>query len=294
MIALALLMPYTANYAFDLFFENINLPGDHRSVAADRRERIISLLKNDFDILDSFATGSIPAYTALKAHADLDIMVVLHYSKHVKGKTPSEILAAVQQSLAEYRTGVRRNGQAVTLYYNSWPNVDVVPVSRTVNKDGSVNHYNVPDMNTEQWIMSRPRTHSNALEARNGSYGSEFKKIIKMIKWWNLRHSSLLRSYHIEAIALNVLDGKFSDYSWEVLQFFDKACQLIKGPLWHETGLADDYLDWEGRQEILKRLSRASEKATAAWHATYMNNCDEEKAINLWREIFGDKFPSYG
>jgi hypothetical protein len=217
-------MPYTVSYCFDQFFENINLKGDHHSIASSRREKIVSLLQNDFEIIESFPTGSIPRYTAVTGHADLDVMVVLHYTKHIKNKKPSEVLGAVQQSLAEYRTGVRRNGQAVTLYYNSWPNVDVVPVSRVKNDDGSVRHYEVPNMNREQWIESRPKLHSHTLENRNSSYGEEFKKIIKMIKWWNHQHSSLLQSFHIEVIALNSLKGMFDNYSWDIFQFFDKAC----------------------------------------------------------------------
>ena len=85
-------MANTVSYSFDLFFDNINLSGDHRSVAATRRDRLISLLKNDFEILEAFPTGSIPRYTAVREHADLDIMVALHRGKHIKDKKPSQVL----------------------------------------------------------------------------------------------------------------------------------------------------------------------------------------------------------
>src|SRR5579863_3196057 len=158
-------MAYTVSYSFDLFFDDINLTGDHRSTAAARRDRIVSLLKNDFEILEAFPTGSIPRYTAVRGYADLDVMVVLHWSRHIKGKQPSEVLGGVQRSLSAYRTGVRRNGQAVTLYYDSWPNVDIVPVYRTVDDKGQVTHYNVPDMNHEEWIESNPKDHSDLMLA---------------------------------------------------------------------------------------------------------------------------------
>ena len=83
-------MAYTVDAAFDAFYEQINLSGDHRDTANARKERIVSLLKGDFEILDAFSTGSIPKFTALKGRADLDVMIVLHYGKHIKDKTHSK------------------------------------------------------------------------------------------------------------------------------------------------------------------------------------------------------------
>lgn len=286
-------MPFTVPVSFDKFIENISISGDQQSTSTKRKDHIVSLLKNAFTILDAFATGSIPKYTAVKG-SDLDVMVVLHYGKHIKDKKPSQVLKSVQSALSEYRTGVRRNGQAVTLSYESWPSVDIVPVSRTANDDGSVSHYNVPNMNDETWLLSRPRKHAANIAAKVSSYGPEFRRIIRMIKWWNKIHSDYLQSYHIEAIALQALTGSFSHYSWEVSQFFDKAHSLLGTSLWYEGGYADDYLDNSSRQEALKRLSTAKGKASSAWYAIYGTNNNHEKAIELWRQIFGDKFPPYG
>jgi tRNA nucleotidyltransferase (CCA-adding enzyme) len=141
-------MSYTVPVSFDKFIENISLTGDHKETANTRKDRIISLLSNSFTILDAFPTGSVPRGTALKVLADLDVMVVLHLTKHIKDKGAQEVLQNVRDALGQYRTDVRKNGQAVTLYYESWPNVDIVPVSRTDNSDGSVSHYNVPNMNS--------------------------------------------------------------------------------------------------------------------------------------------------
>jgi tRNA nucleotidyltransferase (CCA-adding enzyme) len=130
-------MAYTLAILFDKFREHIELSGDHRETATAPKDRVISLLKNDFEILDAFATGSIRRFTAVRGHADLDVMVVLHYGKHIKDKKPSAVLQEVRDSLGEYKTNVRKNGQAVTLHYETWPNVDIVPVSRSVNDQGS-------------------------------------------------------------------------------------------------------------------------------------------------------------
>jgi hypothetical protein len=112
-------MPYTVAVSFDKFRQDIEVSGTHRDTATRRRNSIVSLLKGDFEILDAFPSGSIPRYTAVRGYADLDVIVVLHYGKHIKGKKPSEVLKEVRDSLAQYRTNVRSNGQAVTLYFKT-------------------------------------------------------------------------------------------------------------------------------------------------------------------------------
>jgi hypothetical protein len=288
-------MAYTVSMSFTEFVSGISLSSDHHETANARRERIVSLLSNDFKILDSFATGSIPRLTALKSRADLDVMVVLHFGKHIQGKNPSQVLQAVRESLAEYRTGVRRNGQAVTLYYDSWPNVDIVPVSKTTNDEGGILHYNVPDMNTETWIESRPRRHSNNIAAKAKACGPTFRHIVRMIKHWNSIHSDLFQSYHIEAVALSAFsDAQLDDYDWEVFQFFDKAVGLVGSAMWYEGAYADAYLDSDTRRDLVKRLATARDDARQAWSLAYGQNSDDKSAITLWRKIFGDKFPLYG
>lgn len=287
-------MSYTVEASFDKFRQNIELSGDHRETANARRDRIVTLLKDQFTILEAFSSGSIPRYTALKNNSDLDIIVALHYGKHVKDKKPSEVLQSVRDCLAEYKTNVRKNGQAVTLHYKTWPNVDVVPVSQVVNDDGGVIHYKVPNMNNETWIKSRPKTHSSNMTDKNKNCGDLFKRIVKMIKQWNSIHGGLLQSFHIEVMAMSIYNRKLENYSWNVYCFFNQACELIKNSLYYDGFQVDTYLDSDKRAEILKRLEIAKAKALDAWYLTYNGRDDHEKAIGIWKQIFGDKFPNFG
>jgi hypothetical protein len=286
-------MAYTVEASFSDFYDQINLTGDHREIANARRDRIVELLKNDFDILEAFGTGSIPKFTALKGRADLDIMVALHFSKHIKDKAPATVLQNVRNALSQYRTDVRKNGQAVTLYYESWPSVDIVPVSRSVNDAKEVTHYSVPNANNGTWIQARPKRHASTIEAKS-SCGQNFRRIIKMIKHWNIIHSEYLSSYHIEVLALNLFSGNLDATPWHVFQFFQKARLLLENVLWYELGYADDYLTYTDRAEVLKRFDSAIPKSRDAWHLTYDNGNDHKGAIELWKQIFGDKFPAYG
>jgi hypothetical protein len=287
-------MPYTVAVSFDRFYENINLAGKHRETANTRRDDIVATLSKSFDILEAFSTGSIPKYTALKQHADLDVIVVLHYGKHIQNKTPAQVLQSVRDALAEWRTGARRNGQAVTLHYKTWPNVDIVPVCEVTYADGSFSHYNVPDSNTNNWIKSRPKSFALTIEAKSTECGKYFRRIIKMIKHWNRFHGDFLSSYHIEVLAMKVFNGYLGDMPWNVFLFFLEARKLLVGILWYDTGFVDDYLSWADRQEVLKRFDKAIEKSRMAWYKTCGSNYDDKGAIELWQQIFGNDFPNYG
>jgi Second Messenger Oligonucleotide or Dinucleotide Synthetase domain len=287
-------MPYSVTYSFEKLRENIEVSSYDRDVAAKRRDRLVTLLDNDFDILEAFTTGSLPKYTAVKGHADLDIIVALHFSKHIKDKMPSRVLQAVQESLSSYRTRVRRNGQAVTLFYDTWPNVDIVPASQIWDSAGNVVGYNIPDMNREIWLNSQPKKHAEAMTRKNELCGENFKRIVKMFKWWNHQHSSILESFHIEVLAMNTFTGSLSAYPWDIYQLLKGARESLDSSLWHDGIRIDDYLTYQGREDIKARLDTAVEKASAAWYKTYGTNEDDEGAIRLWRQIFGEEFPAYG
>lgn len=285
-------MAYTVQAAFDGYYQSINLDGDFRAAANKRKEHLLSLLGNTFEVVDSFGSGSLERFTALRETADVDAFLVLHYEKHVKGKTPAELLQAVRDALGNSKKNVRKNGQAVTLYYTTWPNVDIVPVSGIIDTNGKVTHYEVPDMNMGTWIPSNPKGHSADVDAAAAAYGSSFRKLIKMMKHWNLRHGNYLQSYHIEVMALNAFDLRLMDMPWDVFQFFDKCRTLSTVPLWHRIGNADDYLSWTDRMEVGKRLTWATDKARQAWYAGTQS--DVRPAITYWKQIFGDEFPAYG
>lgn len=286
-------MAYTVQTAFTEYFNAINLSGDYRVVANERRDHLIELLGNKFDVIDSFPSGSIPKFTALHGDADLDIMLVLHFGKHVKGKTPTQILQSVRDAIA-YKTTVRKNGQAVTLHYSTWPSVDIVPMYFVHDEKGQLMHYKVPDSQTEDWINSNPKVHAKAIQDKASECGENFRKIIKMIKHWNMCHSGYLQSYHIEVLAQRVFSGALGDITWHIHKFFEDSIPLLSTTLWDGLGYADAYLSQADRQEVLKRFETARSLSQMAWYHTYGTNNDHTTAIITWRRIFGDKFPNYG
>lgn len=287
-------MSYTIESAFDIYYQRINLSTDYRALAATRRDHIISMLGRKLNVITAFANGSITKFTALSNHADLDIFVVLHFGAHCSGKSPADVLMLVRDAL-ENKPSVRRNGQAVTLKYDSFPNVDVVPIFFT-SHDGrryeDSQYLSVPDMNTGKWIRSTPEEHSKLIDASASVRGANFRRIIKMLKHWNWKHGNVLSSYHIEVLALKHLPTSLTDLPWDIYQFFQSMTTSMDVRLFHQHSYVDEYLSTAQRADAVNRLSTACGLAREAWLHGFTNQV--ELSINSWHRLFGEQFPTYG
>jgi hypothetical protein len=115
-----------------------------------------------------------------------------------------------------------------------------------------------------------------------------------MIKHWNWKHGDYLQSYHIEVMALKIFTSKLEDITWDVFTFFKEGAALLHTPLWHADGFVDDYLNVSNRLEVKRRFENAAEKARNAWYETFLDRSNHKTAIETWKSIFGEKYPSYG
>ena len=276
--------------SFDKFIENISVSGNQSETAGSRSQSIVNLLDKDFTITEAFPLGSLVSGTSLKGHADADVMLVLHFGKHVEGKSPTEVLQAVRDKLTEYNTRMaKKNGQAVTLFFKSWPNVDIVPAYK-VTDNGTLYCYKIPNMNDNTWIETRPKVHIKNMKTMS----SDKVNLVKMIKEWNRKHSSYLSSFHIEVIALSY-EEFHNDYAWHTYKFFEHMLEKIQYRIPSPSGLGgyvDDYLSYSDRQEAKQRIETAVGNSRNAWSDSY-NNRDKD-SIEGFGKLFRERFPSYG
>jgi hypothetical protein len=283
-------MPVTVSASFSRFLQNISITEDHAETAGTRTKRIVDLLKDSFNILEAFPTGSLLRGTARKGIADVDVFVALHYTKHVKDKSPTAVLESIRETLKEYRVQMaKKNGQCVTLYFTTWPNVDIVPAVRVVD-NGSFLHYKIPDSVRGVWIETNPTKH----EASINSLTQAGRQRIRMMKAWNGAHSEFLQSFHIEVMELFAPEHT-SNWPRDVTNFFQTAVNLIDSPLKHPNGASgnvDGYLDSNERKEAKKRLESALMDSGMAMYYSQLNK--PRDAIDIYRRIFGSEFPAYG
>jgi Second Messenger Oligonucleotide or Dinucleotide Synthetase domain len=284
-------MAWTIDDAFRGFHTAINLSGDNRAAANTRKDWVVGRLAGKMTVVDAFTFGSIPRFTALKDHADADVLVVLHYGQHINGRQPATVLNNVKTALGSIGT-VRRNGQAITVKFNSWPDLDVVPAARYGNSDGTVAYYEIPDSVRGVWIQTKPRLHAKQVEDAASTRGPVFRQVIKMAKDWNRRQTPRLQSYHIEVIALKSVPAN-GDYAWSMYKWFDEAQNAI-GFYWHEGQDVSQYISWSDASRLKTLLVNTTSTARSAWSAGYGSSPNPKTAITRWKSIFGQRFPGYG
>jgi hypothetical protein len=120
--------------------------------------------------------------------------------------------------------------------------------------------------------------------------------LCKMIKGWNRKHSSYFRSFHLEVLALQILEGvTISDFPSGVRFYFDKGRALIKLKNADPAGYGDDvgrYITTDMVQEAERRFQLSYDRAVKA--EQYAAGGNIRAAVEMWGKIFGDYFPAYG
>ncbi len=282
---------YTVSAAIERFLGRITLTDAKVETAARRAATIQNLAQRRLNVLEVFPTGSLVRGTALRGQSDLDVFLVLHHGEHARDRTPTEFLNEVRVALSGYNARlVRRNGQAVSLYFQTWPNVDVVPAVRVVD-EGRFRYHDIPDMNRDAWISTNPASHTQQVLALP-SHGVDR---VRMFKAWNHAHGGYFQSYHLEVFALRA-PPVTGDRPWDLFRMFDSALESFDELIWDASGRAfvDDYLRGDNRSEARKRLETARDLACDAWHMTYGPRNEHRQAIEVLRRVFPRDFPNYG
>ncbi len=293
-------MPYTIAESFQRLRENLEITGLQESVVSTTQRNVRAVVEADLEVLDSFLTGSYSRHTMIAPlkEADIDIFVVLDakYFHHYNGQNGGQpgLLDLVKRTLRKTYTqtpDISRNGQAVTIRFTNFE-VDVVP---GFNRQGG--GFLIADSITQAWISTDPKKHVDIFSQANAAHEDKLVPLIKMIKGWNRNTGRYFRSFHLEVLALQVLAGvRISDFSSGVRYLLDKGRDLITKKNPDPAGYGDDvgrYINTpEKVKESVVKFQLAYERAIRAESLAERNHIRE--AVEEWRKIFGDYFPSYG
>ena len=231
-------------------------------------------------------------FQTLKFFVVLDAKYYYHYNGQNGGQ--AGLLDLVKRTLRKTypkTPDISRNGQAVTIQFTDFM-VDVVPAFS--RKGGG---YLIPNSISQSWISTDPKKHVGIMSAANDEHDEDLVPLIKMIKGWNRTIHDYFRSFHLEVMALHILNSvKISDYPSGVRYFFDKGRSYVKQKNPDPAGYSGDvgsYLNTQQKvNDAVSRFETAYNRAKKA--EEYEQVGYTEYAINEWRKIFGDYFPAYG
>ncbi len=194
---------------------------------------------------------------------------------------------------------VNRRAEAATLKLKSYAwNFDVVPCFFTVPDAQGKTYYIIPD-GVGHWKKTDPRRDRDVLAAVNEHFGGKLLNIIRLMKFWNQRHTTpAMPAYLLETMIVTLyrdLHTVASDYvDLEIPQLLSEIADCVLGPVYDLKGIQGDLndLSWEDKVKIHVRAKMDHSLAVEA-RSTEQKG-DQKGSISKWGEIFGPQFPSFG
>lgn len=186
-----------------------------------------------------------------------------------------------------------RDGEAVRLDLTYDWSFDVVPCFHTVQ-----NFFLIPN-GKGGWKKTDPREDRKVVRDIDSKHYGKVLPLIRLCKkWFEVKKFETPMSYLIETMvvryceSMNMLDPRIRIRFANFLQYLPS---LVSSPIDDMKKIQGNInnLDIENRSAICNRAKNDFKNAQYALHLELKYGLNKE-AINLWREIFGEDFPTYG
>ena len=208
-------------------------------------------------------------------------------------KLVNKIVSSLNK-IEHYKSGDKhRRQEAATLKLNSYEwNFDIVPAFYTDS-----DYYLIPD-GSGGWKATDPRVDQKKATEINQKHDGKILQIIRTLKYWNKYvQMPTIPSYLFENLILNYFDSQEEVSQWidlDLINFWGNLITAIKKTVVDPKGFQDDlnYLSYADKIKISNKAKDTYDKALEA-NRFETQDKNQEKAINKWREIFGNDFPKY-
>lgn len=192
-----------------------------------------------------------------------------------------------------------RNGAAVVLDFVSdkW-SFDIVPCFFTTKDQYGRDYFLIPNGNGF-WQKTDPRRDRAWVNYVDQKRNYQARKLIRLCKkWFKIKKFKTPASYLLETMIVRYCNKPTKISNFIDLEF-RYALKYIKdaiyGPIMDLKDIQGDInnLEFYDRFEISQRAEFDYDIACKAFSAEIYEH-NQSKAINHWREIFGEDFPTYG
>lgn len=309
---------------FDAFLRDIEPSSTTIGLSSSAQQNLRACLRQHPKFktvhLFTFLTGSYKRDTAIRPKLtngklekpDIDIIVVTNYTLK---DLPGDVLRFVRSTLSEeYELDREPHTRSVGVKTTT-VDIDVVPIiappaywGSTYNPDFDLKDLAgwtlyIPDMAAQAWQETNPPRQLQWATEINKASGGMFKPLVKLVKWWrreNLTSVKRPKGFTIECIVAACMDR--NERSWETS--FVKTLD----------GIINQYAYWYGSNQVpfisdpgVPANSVTSQLLFEDFAAFYKKikehaalahlaqaETDQDKQLQLWRTIFGTRFPSAG
>jgi predicted nucleotidyltransferase len=296
----------TVEDAFRKFKGRLELNDREQKNASQRHAEVRDYLATKLAVERSFLTGSYARHTKTKPLKDIDIFFVLKETeRHYRTKAPSVVLTDLYDALVEKygAKAVRKQSRSVNVDFGITVDAEDNTDYRVVSVDAvpaytAGDDYEIPDNDNGKWIRTNPETHAEKATAAHQAFSSEWKGLVRMVKYWNnnSRHGNdrpVKPSFLVEVMALECLYGGWQGrFDYELQGFFSTLADRITDEWPDPAGLGppiSNNMDDTRRQRGRELLLAASRAATLA--INHVRDGRNGEALKAWRALFGPKFP---
>ncbi|MBK6939276.1 MAG: nucleotidyltransferase [Planctomycetes bacterium] len=301
-------MTKTPQSAFDNFVRDIEPSKTTKARASQAHTTLRDFLSKHDTFkgvhVRTFLSGSYKRDTAIRPQKngedverpDVDIIIV---TNHSLDDSPADVVELLYKALTE-KYGVIRKQQRSVGIETADADMDVVPVIEPVGHGGKLY---IADRKLEEWIETNPPQHTAWTTEVNTRSDGRFKPSVKMVKWWRRQNPTVSKKpkgfvlecftaksmsfteKHYGELFVGMFESFVSTYAWHVSQ---GQVPFIADPGVPGNsvtgGLSFDA--FEGFYNKAKAHAETGRKA--------LDEDDGDKALALWRQIFGDRFPKFG
>ena len=301
---------------FCSFLSDIEPSPTTKSNASCRHTELRDFLVKDSEFkechVQTFLSGSYKRDTAVRpmtvngtvARPDVDIIVVTNHTSADDPKDVIDTLFAAVRRLKSQKstyTSIRRQARSVGIETTT-ADMDAVPIIAPYGIEGPLYIANRKyETETEKWLPTNPPGHTAWTGQMNKISGGRFKPLVKLMKWWRRQNPTISKcpkGFVIECIVAECFDPSESDYGKLFLGTLKAIVSKYKPyidmkwvPPIADPSVPGNYVTsgltydaFEGFYGKIQAHAEIGERILA--------KTDSDEELELWRDIFGDRFPA--
>ncbi|MHC3428190.1 SMODS domain-containing nucleotidyltransferase [Streptomyces sp. DT18] len=266
-------MTYPIADLFDDFVRHITLSDSEKATALEQGRRLSQRIEQRPEVRECLITGSMTRSTAIRKFSDVDIVAVIEPENELAQADSATLVTAVANILRETEPHVEVSENAVRVVYAECVTVDVLAAIYFGTNNTGDDVYRIPTSNQDGWETYAPEEQSRRIREAAEFFGDDFKKLIRLCKWWSKTHSQPVSSHDIELVAYKSFTDDIPEIPQALIEMFNAIEHSI------DTG--------SPKMAIVLQSKSIAIEAYSSWQSG-----DTQKSIELWGRLFGDRFPT--
>lgn len=225
---------------------------------------------------------------------DVDVLVVLEYGFDAK---PEDVLNFLCSVLRKKYSKVRKQTRSAGITAGL-ADMDVVPIIAPYGMEGTLY---IPDRKLEQWRETDPPRHTSWTTETNAMSEGRFKPLVKEFKWWRRQNPTVgkkPKGFVMECIVAENMDYSQTNHAElfvgtmeSIVRRYKSSVFMGQVPFIADPGVPGNSVTYGMTFDSFEGFyNKAKKHADTGRRA--IESEDPAKELELWREIFGDRFPA--